>query len=228
MARLFVSPRDYQFITDVTKELMRDVVGSKVYLYCVDTAATTESSVYGDAREKIYCDPVEVDALVKRETIEVKSGKFGREQYNELRVHFHYADLLDSNLTPREGDIVSWGDFFYEINELKEDVELWGNIEFIIGLECTARQVQSGTIQTPVIPPVGRKAQDTDGMATPWEQSRGKKTNSKGRQTRDRRNMIVKDQMSEPEVGIQQSTKGEPLETRRQASFYDNLNSEDD
>jgi hypothetical protein len=40
--------------------------------------------------------------------------------------------------------------------------------------------------------------------------------------------MIVKDQMNEPEVGVQQSPKGEPLETRRQASFYDNLNNEDD
>ena len=33
MARLFITPRELNFISDITKEIIKDVVGQKVYYY---------------------------------------------------------------------------------------------------------------------------------------------------------------------------------------------------
>ena len=35
MARLFITPREIDFISDVTKEIVKDVIGQKIYYYKV-------------------------------------------------------------------------------------------------------------------------------------------------------------------------------------------------
>ncbi len=35
MARLFVTPREVNFINDLTKELIKDVIGQKIYYYSI-------------------------------------------------------------------------------------------------------------------------------------------------------------------------------------------------
>jgi len=35
MARLFITPREIDFISDITKEVIKDVVGQKIFFYKV-------------------------------------------------------------------------------------------------------------------------------------------------------------------------------------------------
>lgn len=224
MARLFVSPRDAQFISDVTKELMKDVVGAKVYYYRVLHDLTQVNETYNEAKEIVYDDPVSIDVFLKFTNQEVKTGKFGKEKYKELEIHFHHEDLLDRDILPREGDLISWGDNFYEIFETTKETELWGLVEFEIGIGVQAKQVQFGAIHAPVEAPVGKRNEDFDSESGGnWQQSRGKEQFSNGQPTGDRRRHKEKDQWDEPDQQMKQSPLGEPPRQRSQGSFYDDF-----
>jgi hypothetical protein len=224
VARLFVSPRDAQFISDVTKELMKDVVGAKIYFYRVIHELTQINETYNEAKEIIYDDPISIDVFIKFSNQEVKTGAFGKEKYKELEIHFHHEDLLDRDITPREGDIVAWGDNFYEIFETTKETELWGLVEFEIGLQVQAKQVQFGAIQSPLQKPVGKRNKDFDSMdGSNWQQSRGKDQFSNGQPTQDKRRLKEKDLVEPPAQQMKQSPLGEPPRQRSQASFYDDF-----
>lgn len=224
MARLFVSPRDAQFISDVTKELMKDVVGARIKFFRVIHELTQINQTYNEATEIVYDDPISIDVFIKFTNQEVKTGKFGKEKYRELEIHFHFEDLLDRDIQPREGDIVEWGDHFFEIFETQREAELWGLVEIEIGLKVSARQVQNGIIEATPSKPLSKKNKDVDAMdGSGWSQSRGKKEFADGQPTGDKRNMIDKDQRPEPKRQMKQSPKAEKLRQRKQASFYDSF-----
>ena len=41
MGRLFISPREINFINDVAKELVKDVIGQKIYYFPVSEIKST-------------------------------------------------------------------------------------------------------------------------------------------------------------------------------------------
>ena len=53
MARLFITPREIDFISDLTKEIIKDVTGQKIYFYKVREDLTHIHDVYEEAQEKI-------------------------------------------------------------------------------------------------------------------------------------------------------------------------------
>ena len=65
MARLFITPREIDLISDLTKELIKDVVGQKIYYYKVREDLTDIHDVYEEAPEKVFNPPVEIDARVE-------------------------------------------------------------------------------------------------------------------------------------------------------------------
>lgn len=228
MSRLFVSPRDLQFISDVTKELLRDVVGAKVYYYRVLPELAEVDEVYGDAKELIYDDPVEVNVFVTLSNQEVKAGKWGKERYRELTLFFSYEDLLDQDIDPSDGDVIAWGDHFYEILDREEEKEVWGAVEFQIGLKVSATEVQSGTIEAVPPKPLGKRNIDVDAEdGAGWSQDRGKEHRANGQPTGDRRDLIKKDQTDEPRTQMRTSPAGEPERQRSQGNFHDSATNEE-
>ena len=65
MSRLFITERELDFISDITKEIIKDVIGQKVFYYRVRDDLTQVHDVYNEAQEKIFDPPLEVDALVE-------------------------------------------------------------------------------------------------------------------------------------------------------------------
>ena len=51
MARLFVTPRELDLISDLSQEIIKDVVGQKVYYYKVRKDLTKVHDVYEEAQE---------------------------------------------------------------------------------------------------------------------------------------------------------------------------------
>jgi hypothetical protein len=49
MARLFITPREIQFINDLTKEYLKDTVGQKIYYFAISTKKTQIHEVYEEA-----------------------------------------------------------------------------------------------------------------------------------------------------------------------------------
>ena len=221
MSRLFFSPKDYRFISDVTKELMKDVIGAKVNYYRINDELTTIDPLYNDAKEIVYDDPIEIDVFIKKDAHETATGQWGREQHRELKLHFHQEDLLDRDLKPRDGDVISFGDHFYELLEGKEELEFWGIVEFIIGMEFRAKQLQDGKISATLKGPVQSRNMDFDPNETDWEQSRGKEEFQNGQPTGDSRKLFDQGLVEKPKKGNKISVKNDPPEKRHVASFYD-------
>ena len=77
MARLFITKREINFISDITKEIVKDVVGQKIYYYPVSETKTKSHEVYDEALQKVFDNPVIVDVLVNSEfQTETKINKF--------------------------------------------------------------------------------------------------------------------------------------------------------
>ena len=62
MARLFITPREIDFISDLTKEIIKDVVGQKIYYYRIREDLTDTHDVYEEAENKVFNPPVEIEA----------------------------------------------------------------------------------------------------------------------------------------------------------------------
>ena len=57
MARLFITPREVDYISDLTKEITKDVIGQKIFYYSVSMTKTAVHRVYDEAPNKIFENP---------------------------------------------------------------------------------------------------------------------------------------------------------------------------
>ena len=112
MARLFITPREIDFISDVTKEIVKDVIGQKIFYYSISMTKTKVHEVYDEAPEKIFENPIEIDAMVNWTPEEIRTNQFGSEETYEIEVFLHYRDLLDKGIDISEGDFFSFGSIF--------------------------------------------------------------------------------------------------------------------
>ena len=79
MARLFITPREVDFISDITKEITKDVLGQKIYYYRVREELTDVHDVYEEAPEKVFDPPIELETMVEWQPEEFRTNKFGNE-----------------------------------------------------------------------------------------------------------------------------------------------------
>ena len=77
MARLFITPREIDMISDITKEIHKDVIGQVLYYYPVREDITKVHDVYEEAPEKIFDPPIEIDARLEWQAKEVSTDRFG-------------------------------------------------------------------------------------------------------------------------------------------------------
>ena len=67
MPRLFITPREINLINDLAKEVIKDVVGQKIYLFQISEAKSKIHDVYEESTEKIFDNPIELECLVEYE-----------------------------------------------------------------------------------------------------------------------------------------------------------------
>ena len=64
MARLFITPREINFINDIGKEIVKDVIGQFIYLYPISETKTLIHDVYEESPDKIFENPIKLDCIV--------------------------------------------------------------------------------------------------------------------------------------------------------------------
>ena len=121
MARLFITPREIDFISDIAKEITKDVIGDVIYYYKVREDISEIHDIYEEAIEKIFNPPIEVDARVQWNPKEIKTDRFGFESSYTTEVYVHYRDMIDRGIKLDEGDFFSYGDNFFEITSIVYD-----------------------------------------------------------------------------------------------------------
>ena len=200
MARLFITPREIDFISDLTKELIKDVVGQKIFYYRVREDLTKVHDVYEEAQSKVFDPPVEIEARIEWSAAAVRKNRFGGEEMYTINAYLHERDLLDRDINPEPGDFFSYGDTFYEITTATVDTNAYGQIEHAVGLKLTAKQARQGLIDMVPNGPTDESYTDEDAVQDTFVQQRGFEKNRLG-ETGDTRSLQKKGVLTEPISG---------------------------
>jgi len=203
MARLFITPREIDFISDLTKEITKDVIGQVIYYYKVREDISEVHEVYEESLEKIFDPPIEIECRITWNPSDVKTDRFGLEATSQVETYIHYRDMIDKGIIINEGDYFSFGADFFEITSKKHDKIIFGQVEHITGYTVIGKQARKGQIN--VKKPLGPTEEiytDSNAVQRTFEQQRGRATNSKG-DTGDRRDLIengtLEDSISKPQ-----------------------------
>ena len=73
----------------LTKEVIKDVSGQKVYYYVVREDLSDVHDVYEESPNKVFDPPVEIEARVEYQPAERRTNKFGHEEFYTINVFFH-------------------------------------------------------------------------------------------------------------------------------------------
>tara|TARA_B100000242_G_C43037358_1_gene483692 strand:+ start:441 stop:1109 length:669 start_codon:yes stop_codon:yes gene_type:complete len=219
MARLFVTSREVDLISDLTKEVIKDVAGQKVYYYRVREDLSDVHDIYEESPSKIFDPPVEIEARVEYLPEEVRTNRFGNEEFYTINVFFHERDLLDREIEVRAGDYFSYGDTFFEITSAVIESNVYGQIEHAIGTKVTGKQARIGQIDTAPNGPTSENSSEEDAIQETFVQQRGQEENRLG-ETGDRRELQEKGKLDKPLSGPQEvSTRADEL-GEIESSFY--------
>ena len=218
MARLFITPREVDLMSDLTKEVMKDVIGQKVYYYRVREEYSDVHDVYEESPEKIFDPPVEIDALIEWDSSKVTTNNFGTEKYQKIVVYIQHRDMMNKEIDIREGDYLSYGTNFFELTTVEDDSLIYGQIEYVTGYKVTCTQARIGQIDKQPLGPTSEDYSDPDAIQETFIQQRGLESNRLGI-TGDERDLIKKGKIDAPEKAAEVSPRANP--NKIESSFYD-------
>tara|TARA_R100000808_G_scaffold25097_1_gene61929 strand:+ start:55927 stop:56610 length:684 start_codon:yes stop_codon:yes gene_type:complete len=200
MARLFITPREIDFIADINKEIVKDIIGQKIYYYHVREDLSEIHDVYEEAVNKVFDPPIEIDARVNWEPSDVTTDKFGMEYYYSIEVYLQSRDLLDKEINALAGDFFSYGDTFFEITSVVTQGTIYGQIEHTTGVMLQGKQARIGLIDKVPEGPTDESYSDDDAIQETFVQQRGFAENAEG-PTGDVRSLQEKGVLTKPISG---------------------------
>jgi len=219
MGRLFISPREINFINDIAKELVKDVVGQKIYYFSVSEIKSKVHDIYEESPDKVFENPIEIDCLVKYQPQEVRTTRFGSEQYYTVEVYVQTRDLLDKGIEILEGDFFSYGSTFFAVITGPLSGVIFGQIEHKSYQTITGKQSRKGQFLSKIFGPTSEEYSDPDAVQETFVQQRGFDKNKLGK-TGDLRQLRKNGVLDEPISGPKEvSPRGD--ETSAGSSFYD-------
>ncbi len=117
---LFGSSRDFNLMTKLSRELIRDVVEQEI-LYHKISLEDTDVNLYGEAMQKSYFNAVKLNCLITRGDQVIDIQEFGPDLGREASFAFIRKDLLEANVVAEVGDILEWHNDFYEVDTVREN-----------------------------------------------------------------------------------------------------------
>jgi len=217
MSRLFITNRELNFISDITKEIIKDVMGQKIFYYPISEIKTQTHSVYSEALKKFFDNPIALDAMVDNNfQTDTKIDKFGIDAQYKIEVYVQYRDLIDKGINVSIGDFFSFSDVFYEITESVFMRNIYGLPEHIDGVKLVGVKAREGLFDAPVLGPADIDYSDENAVQNEFVQQRGEAYDTEGNPTGDKRDLIENGTLEKPLTGPQKITK-----TENGSSFYD-------
>jgi hypothetical protein len=175
--------------------------------------------VYEEAPNKIFENPIEIDALVKYSPQEVRTNRFGSEEFYNIECYIQERDLLEKNIDVREGDFFSYGETFFEVIKSPMTDVIFGQIEHKSYITVTGKQARKGQFITKVLGPTSEAYTDADAVQKTFVQQRGFAENRLG-PTGDVRDLQKSGVLDAPITGpAEVSPRGDPENVG--SAFYD-------
>ena len=219
MARLFLTPREINFMNDIAKELVKDVIGQKIYYFPISEVKSNVHDIYEEAQDKIFDNPIEIDCLVKYIPQEIATNEFGFEEYSSIEAYVQSRDLLDKNIEILEGDFFSYGTTFFEVVKSPETETIYGQIEHKSYTTITGKQSRKSQFVARVFGPTSEEYTDPDAVQNTFYQQRGVANNKQGK-TGDVRELRRLNVLEEPITGPKEVSK-DGNTSGAGPSFYD-------
>lgn len=218
MSRLFITPRELNLINDLSKEIIKDVVGQKIYYFPISETKSKVHDVYEEAVEKIFDSPIEIECLVKYNPQEINTGRFGSEENYTIEVYMQSRDLLDKQIEILEGDFFSYGTLFFEVIKAPATNTIFGQIEHKRFITITGKQSRKGQFISKVFGPTSEDYTDETAVQDTFVQQRGYEKNRLG-ETADVRDLQKSGVLEKPiSTPREVSPKGD--QTNAGSSFY--------
>ena len=218
MARLFITPRELNLINDLSKEIIKDVVGQKIYYFPISESKSKVHDVYEEAVEKVFDNPIELECLVKYNPQEINTGRFGSEENYTIEVYMQSRDLLDKQVEILEGDFFSYGSLFFEVIKAPATDTIFGQIEHKRYITITGKQSRKGQFISKVFGPTSEAYTDDNAVQDVFVQQRGQSKNRLG-ETADVRDLQKSGVLDKPITGPKEvSPRGD--DSKAGSSFY--------
>lgn len=209
------------FISDITKEIIKDVNGQVIYYYPISEIKTKAHAVYNEAIEKIFDNPIAIEALVSAQfQQQTNIGRFGPDQKYELEVYIQYRDLVDKGIDINIGDFFSFSEIFYEISDINVMKNIFGQAEHKEGLKIFGTKVRESQFKAKLLGPTDIANTDEDAVQKTFVQQRGFAENSQG-VTGDKRDL--QQVIDTPLTGPKQVSERGALsdDSHHGSAFYD-------
>lgn len=144
MSRLFITPREHQFISDITKEFVKDVVGQYIIYYPISTLLTNIHPVYEEAVEKIYENPFKLDVLAGQPDRETSWGSFSADTHSSIEILVQAKDLIDKGIELAAGDYFVYGNDVYEAVNVTNTENIYGQAEYDLAIKLNGKLARAG------------------------------------------------------------------------------------
>jgi hypothetical protein len=206
MARLFIGARELAFISDITKELTKDVSGQKIYYYRISAERTHTHSVYDEAVAKVFDPPIEIECLVGQPEYSTASTTFSVEMTSTIEAFVQRRDLLDKGIEVTVGDFFTYGEVLYEIAKVEPMRSIFGQVEHKDGVKLTGTYARQGQLSVKPHGPTEEGRSDADAVQDEFVQQRGQAENRLG-PTADERALIENGTLDPPITGAKEVSR---------------------
>jgi hypothetical protein len=225
MSRLFITQREINLINDIGKEIVKDVIGQKIYFFPISEEKSNVHDVYEESVTKIFDNPIEIEALVKYEPQEIRTNKFGSEEFFGIEAYVQKKDLIDKGINIQEGDFFSYGEVFFEVVQIPDSDTIFGEVEYKSFVTITGKQARKGQFESIVFGPTSIEYSDHDAIQRDFVQQRGFGRNRQGL-TGDKRDLqetgVLEKPISNPaEVSPAGAGDVPGFDGGKGSSFYD-------
>ena len=220
MARLFVTTKELDFISDINKEIIKDVNGQVIYLYPISEVKTISHEVYDETINKIFDNPIAIDAMVDaqfHDQTEIQT--FGVDAKFKIEVFIQYVDLIDKGINIQIGDYFSFSSIMYEIVDKTTTKNIYGLPERKNSVKLIGIHSRESNFKNKFIGPTDIMYSDNDATQKTFVQQRGFSQNKFG-ETADSRALINNGLLELPIDGPREvSPNGDTTNTG--SAFYD-------
>ena len=146
MARFALS-RDVRFFESVSRELVDVVIETAVVLYKL-VIEDSKTNLYGESLNKTYYQGVQTTAVIERESSVTNYEGFGADKNQSVEFRFNRFTLEDTGFYPEVGDIIFHNNGYFEIDNVREDQMVGGQVENKFSIICSTFMTRRSTIQT--------------------------------------------------------------------------------
>ena len=219
MARLFIGPREQAFISDLTKEIIKDVIAQQIVYYPISEIKTQAHEIYNESPQKVFDAPLAIDALVGNNTTEINKDAFGLDFMYTLEVYIQWADIVDKDISVSIGDFFQFGGMFYEITNVEWMRNIYGQPDHVDGYKIVGTKAREGLFKSKIEGPTDYVNTDEHAIQNEFVQQRGQEKNRLG-YTNDKRDLQESGVLDAPLSGPKEvSPAGDS--TGAGPSFYD-------